>query len=63
MRCPNEKCIVENTKESYKYCFDCGTELVNKKLLCEQCKCEISKLDMYCPECGRKLREDKPWIY
>ena len=63
MRCPNEKCIIEKTKDNYKYCFSCGTELVEKRLNCKQCDCEISKLDMYCPQCGKKLRDIEPWIY
>jgi predicted amidophosphoribosyltransferase len=49
--CP--KCGNTLASETDKYCYKDGTEMVETP----PCECgrELSRLDAYCPQCGKKL--------
>jgi hypothetical protein len=47
------KCNIEYSSK-YKFCTECGLELVNK-LTCPSCKKNLTKITKFCSDCGSAL--------
>lgn len=53
VKCPN----CDNEIGEAKFCNKCGTE-IKKEMLCPHCNTEITEESIFCPECGKKIKDD-----
>lgn len=58
VKCP--KCLTDNPSV-HNYCLACGSllkeNLVNTENKCPFCQFEVKAQDVFCPHCGKKIRE------
>lgn len=60
-QCPNTKCtiLMVSFKKEDKYCWDCGTALINTDFKCKQCNTTYDNLDHFCTQCGYELKKGR----